>query len=113
MRIITEEISINELKDMPGNYFDEMIKGVIDIKREILALDAPMHADEEAVLIENGSRQDDLWGINIYPLNDNNNLIEFESLINIKPQLNNRSITIQSKEIKERINSILDKMIKR
>jgi hypothetical protein len=59
--IITKEIHIDELKNILGNYFDEMIKGVIDIRRQILALDAPMHADEEAALIDNGSKQDDYY----------------------------------------------------
>ena len=60
MKIITDSISITELKTMAGIFFDNMIKAVVDIDREPLAVDAQMHADLEALLLENGSEQKNL-----------------------------------------------------
>jgi hypothetical protein len=113
MILINSKINISEIKDLLGNYFDDMVKAVIDIKKELLVIDSSLHTDEESLLLENGSKQDDLWGINLYPLRNIDEWIEYESIINIKPQLGNRSIIIQSEEIKEKINEILDRMILR
>ncbi|HNT74563.1 MAG TPA: DUF5674 family protein [Anaerolineae bacterium] len=77
-----------------------LIKIVVDIRRRILAGGGEMHADCEAMLLEQGSAQDDLWGANWYP---EEQLIEFESLINIRPRLGNRSIIIQSEELRQQV----------
>jgi len=77
-----------------------LIKIVVDIRRRILAGGGEMHADCEAVLLEHGSAQDDLWGANWYPEEQH---LEFESLINIRPRLGNRSIIIQSEELRRQI----------
>jgi hypothetical protein len=83
--------------------YDTMIKIVVDIRQRILAGGGEMHSDCEAVLLDNGSEQDDLWGANWYPTDER---IEFESLINIRPRLGNRSILIQSEELRQKVESI-------
>jgi hypothetical protein len=113
MTIITKQIQIEEIEGMLGNYFDDMVKAVLDIQKEEISLGAGFHADEESLLLENGSKQDDLWGFNIYPNRNKETWIEYESIINMKPHLGNRSIIIQSEKIKEKINEILDRMILR
>lgn len=65
---------------------------VVDIWRNILAGGGAMHFDCEQLLINNGSKQADLWGANWYP---DEQTIEFESLINIRPRQNNRSIVLE------------------
>jgi hypothetical protein len=90
------------MKDMLQQY-ETMIKIVVDIRQRILAGGGEMHADCESVLLDNGSEQDDLWGANWYP---DEKRIEFESLINIRPRLGNRSILIQSEELREKVESI-------
>ena len=80
-----------------------MIKIVVDIRRRVLAGGGEMHSDCEAVLLDDGSEQDDLWGANWYPADRE---IIFESLINIRPRLGNRSILIQSEEIRQKVESV-------
>ena len=91
-----------QMNDMLKEY-DNMIKIVVDIRQRILAGGGEMHSDCEAVLLDNGSEQDDLWGANWYPTDER---IEFESLINIRPRLGNRSILIQNEELRQKVESI-------
>ncbi|HJH55614.1 DUF5674 family protein [Brachyspira hyodysenteriae] len=111
MIIIKEGIEVSEIKNMLGNYFTDMVKGVVDIEKNELALDAELHSDLESLLIENGSLQKDLWGINIYPELDDEDFIEFDSWINIKPTDNNRSRYVEDENIRNKIIEILDNLI--
>jgi len=88
-----------QIKDMLQQY-ETMIKIVVDIRRRILAGGGEMHSDCEAVLLDNGSEQDDLWGANWYPAEQR---IEFESLINIRPRLGNRNVVIQDEELRQKV----------
>ena len=83
MKLITESVSLAELKDMSNRMFGGLVKAVVDIKLNKMVLDAAMHADEERMLLEVGSKQDDLWGINLYPELDGDDFIEFDSMINV------------------------------
>lgn len=89
-------------------YYGNMIKIVVDIRRGILAGGGEMHADCEDVLLASGSEQDDLWGANWYPAEQR---IEFESLINIRPRLGNRSMVIQSEAIRQQVESVTRKVL--
>ena len=89
MKSVDKEISLSELKTMALQMFGDLVKGVVDIKKEIIVFDAAMHADEETYLLESGSKQDDLWGINIYPDLKGDEFIEFDSMINVRPRKNN------------------------
>ncbi len=111
MKIINKNITKDELKEMTKNMFDNLVKAVVDIEKNIMAVDAPMHSDEEAELIKNGSKQENLWGINLYPDKNGDDFIEFDSMINIKPNQNNRSRGIDDIKIKETIIKIVDKLI--
>ena len=93
MRILNNPIKKTELIKTSSNFIDEhAIKAVVDIKKEIIAVDSPMHYDCEQLLLENGSNQADLWGINLYLDEDNiDDLVEFDSMINIRPAQHNRS----------------------
>ena len=82
-KIITEKISLNELKTAAQATFGDLVKAVVDVEREIIALDAELHSDLEALLIDNGSKQKNLWGINFYPEIDGDDFIEFDSMINM------------------------------
>lgn len=112
MKIIEDKISVVELQTMTKNMFDNLVKGVVDIKKEIMAIDAPMHSDEEAELIKNGSKQEDLWGINLYPEKDGKDFIEFDSMINIRPNQSNRSRGVDNPEIRKKIIQIINKLVK-
>lgn len=100
--ILSEKATSEHVKEMLKEY-ETMIKVVVDIRRRILAGGGEMHSDCEAVLLEDGSEQDDLWGANWYPESQE---IVFESLINIRPRLGNRSILIQSDGIRRKVEAV-------
>jgi len=102
-------IVLLEAKATPGQIeamleeYNTMIKIAVDIRRKILAGGGEMHADCEQVLLENGSEQDDIWGADWYPAEQR---VEFEALINIRPRLGNRSIIIQSEDLRRQVEVI-------
>ncbi len=104
---LKEKATPAQIKEMLKEY-DTMIKIVVDTRRKILAGGGEMHADCESVLLADGSQPDDLWGANWYPKDQR---IEFESLINIRPRLNNRSILIQSEEIRKAVEEVTRKLL--
>ena len=85
-----------------------LVKIVVDIRRRLLAGGGEMHADCEALLLAEGSEQDDLWGANWYPAEQR---IEFESLINIRPRLGNRSIIIQNEDVRQQVAAITHELL--
>ncbi len=112
MKIIEKKITIKELEAMAQEIFVNLVKAVVDIEKKIMAINGELHADEEALLIERGSKQQNLWGINIYPgLKDSDNFIEFDSMINLRPSQNNRSRSVEDIGIQKRIRKIVNKLI--
>ncbi|OGF47272.1 MAG: hypothetical protein A2452_00120 [Candidatus Firestonebacteria bacterium RIFOXYC2_FULL_39_67] len=103
MEILKTKINKEHLKLNYAGVFKTMVKGVADIKNEIIALDAEMHADLETLLIEEGSAQEDLWGFNLYFERESGEFIEYTSLINIRPHQNNKSMEICNEEIKNMV----------
>ena len=99
IHLVDNSVTSAQMQGMLETY-PYLIKIVVDIRRHILAGGGEMHADCEAVLLEHGSEQDDLWGANWYPEEQH---LEFESLINIRPRLGNRSIIIQSEELRQKV----------
>ena len=91
MIVVSESISLSELKKMAEERFGILVKAVIDVEKEIMAVDAELHADQEALLLEKGSKQEDLWGINIYPEMPESEQIEFDSMTNLRPSQGNRT----------------------
>ena len=112
MKTIKDKILLEDLRLMAKRTFGNLVKAVVDIEKEIMALDAELHADEEAWLLESGSKQENLWGINIYPEEKQENFIEFDSMINLRPGQGNRSRGVESEAIRKKIINILDKLIK-
>jgi len=111
IKIIKEKITKKELEEIAKEFFSEMVKAVVDIEKEIIATGGELHADANALLISEGSKQNNLWGINIYFNKPREEWLEFSALINIRPSNNNRSMEIQSNEIKEKIKKIVDRLI--
>ena len=100
MKTIDSEISIKALREMSEKMFGNLVKAVVDIEKEIMVIDAELHSDEEKVLIEDGSKQQNLWGINIYTELPQEDRIEFDSMINLRPKQNNRSRGIDDPKIR-------------
>ena len=112
MEIITALTDAAVLENMLGQYYDDMVKAVVDVEREIFAVNADMHADLERVLLDGGSRQEDLWGVNIFPRAAEEERIVFDSMINIRPNQNNRSRGVTDPAVRKRILEVINKKIK-
>jgi hypothetical protein len=115
LRRVTEAnpVSIAELRQMAAGRFGDMVKGVVDVRRGIMLLDADMHADEEAELLAEGSTQRDLWGINLYPELAEAEWLEFDSLINLRPSFGNRSRGVDDQATRERIATLVERLVRR
>jgi len=112
MKIIIETLSSSELKQMAAATFGNLVKAVVDVDREIIAVDAELHSDLEALLLENGSKQNSLWGINLYPEMQGEDFVEFDSMINMRPSQGNRSRGIENEEMRKKIIVIVTKRVK-
>jgi len=113
MKIITENITLDEIKQMAERMFGNMVKVVVDIDKKIMAIDGELHADEEALLLENGSKQESLWGINIYPELYGEDFIDFDSMINLRPSQGNRTRGVDDEKVRKEIVSISNKLIQK
>lgn len=112
IKIIKKKITRDELENIAKENYGDMIKGVVDIKKEIIALGGEFHSDANTLLIEKQrSNQRNIWGFNIFPDRSKEQWIEFVSLINIRPADNNFDIEIQNSGIKEKIKQIINKLI--
>ena len=111
MRIISSRTSLSSIKSECNHFFTTLVKGVADVERRIIALDAEMHSDLEQLLLEDGSTQEDLWGFNILFDTAIENALEYTSLINIRPMQNNSSMEILDPGLRELIKSITWELI--
>lgn len=111
IKIIRSKITIAELKKIAGQMFGNLVKAVIDVDKQIIALGGELHADEEALLLQKGSKQNSLWGINLYPDLSENEWIEFDSMINMRPSQNNFSRGVDKPEVRDKIVEIVNKRI--
>jgi len=113
MIIVSESIPLSKLKKMAEERFGILVKAVIDVEKEIMAVDAELHADQEALLLEKGSKQEELWGINIYPEMTGSDRIEFDSMINLRPSQGNRTRGVDNPAIRQKIIEIVNKLVKK
>jgi len=111
MKIVKEKITIEELRELAKEDYVDMIKAVVDIEKEIMAVGGELHADEEMLLLDNGSSQKDLWGINIKFEKPRSEWVVFDSMINIRPRNYNQSRGVENPEIRKKIIQIVDKLI--
>jgi hypothetical protein len=113
MRILSDSIAIDELAQMATKTFGNLVKAVVDVDREILALDAELHSDLEALLLEDGSNPGNLWGINFYPELTGEDFVEYDSMINVRPLAGNRTRGVDDPVVRERIMNIVAKRVRR
>lgn len=109
--IVNNSVPIKFLQELAVGQFNDMIKAVVDIEKEVMAVGGSLHADEEKMLLQQGSNQQDLWGINIYFDVDEEDRVEFDSMINIRPVQNNRTRFVEDIKIREKIISIVNKLV--
>jgi len=113
MKIIEDKISISELRKMAEQMFGNLVKAVVDVDKGIMVVDGELHSDEEALLLEKGSKQKDLWGINIYTAIKDDSWIEFDSMINLRPSLQNLSRGVDNLDIRRKIKKIVNKLVEK
>jgi len=109
--VIDGKISRQELTDIAKQQFGNFVKAVVDIERGIMAIGGELHADEEALLIERGSEQEDLWGINLYPEKGGEDFIEFDSMVNLRPSQGNTSRGVEDPKTRESIREVVTERV--
>jgi hypothetical protein len=109
---ILRPITRTRLKELAEAGFGDMIKAVVDCRRRVMVVGGELHADDEQWLLDDGSRQSDLWGINLYPADSSEDWIEFDSMINVRPAQGNPSRGVESAEVRDLIRSIVEELIR-
>lgn len=111
MRMIRSPVSRSEIARLAETQFGDMIKAVVDVSRRIMVLGGELHSDEAAKLLEDGSQQADLWGINLYPGDAEDAWIEFDSMINVRPSQGNRSRGVEDEALREVIRAVVSELV--
>src|SRR3989344_4512254 len=112
MKIVKDPISRKELVEVGKDGFGDLVKAAVDIDQNIMVVGGELHADEEVMLMEQcGSKRENTWGINIYPQKSDDEWIEFDSMINLKPAHGNRSRAVEDPHIQEKIRNIVKKLV--
>ena len=112
IKVINKTISVQELKKEAQQVFGDMVKCVVDLDQKIMAISGELHSNEEAVLLKQGSKQANLWGINLYPdLFGEADWLEFNSMINIRPSAGNKTRGVENPEIRKKIIEIVGRLV--
>ena len=112
IEIIDAPITRDRLKEIAAGQFGDFVKAVVDVERGLMAIGGDLHADEEATLLDAGSDQRNLWGINLYPDLPIDQWVEFDSMINVRPSASNRSREVENPLIREKILTIAARLVK-
>jgi hypothetical protein len=113
IEIVTAPMQLDELRRRAGEPFGDMVKAVVDVRQGTMAVGGELHADEEALLLEHGARQADLWGINLYVDRPVAEFIEFDSMINVRPSQGNRSRGVDDPAVRRQIEEIVARLVVR
>ena len=115
MRTVTgeEPIQLDELRRLAAGRFGDLVKAVVDLACGKMIVDADLHADQEAELLAAGSKQQDLWGINLYPDLPPQDWIEFDSMINLRPSSGNRTRGVDDAAVREKIRDLVSRLVLR
>ena len=109
--ILREPVSGPTVEKYARAWFGDMVKVVIDVGRELLSLGGELHADGEAILLEDGSVQKDLWGANVYPFRRGQDRLEFTALINIRPSQGNPSMEVKDPDIRREMERVVSHLL--
>lgn len=111
-QIVSTPLSRSQLVTIAAAQFGDMVKAVVDVSRRVMALGGELHSDEESLLIDDGSLQRDLWGINLYPASAGADWIEFDSMINVRPAQGNRSRGVEDVATRDAIRQVVEDLVK-
>jgi hypothetical protein len=110
-KIVKDPISIAEVEKLAKEIYHDMVKGVADIERGVIALGGEWHIDANNELLREGSEQKNLWGFNLYPEENGENIVEYISLINIRPTQGNRDMEVKDKKIRGEMLGIIKRLV--
>lgn len=112
IKVVKKPIKKSELTEIANEEFGDIVKAVVDVEQGIMAIGGELHADEEVLLSETeGSKRENTWGINLYPKKNEEEWIEFDSMVNIKPALGNRSRGVENLELRGKIKETIKKLV--
>ena len=111
VRHVRDRITRADLAALAELVFGDMVKAVVDVERGVMVVGAELHSDEEAMLLDDGSLQRDLWGINLYPATQGDGFLEFDSMINVRPSQNNASRDVLDERIRGRIRDVVARLV--
>ena len=111
IKIITKPIPKSDLVQIAKDQFGDWVKAVVDVKRRIMAIGGDLHADEEALLLQDGSQQEHLWGINLRLDKNPDEWVEFNSMINIRPSQHNRSRGVEDESLRQKIKEVVGELV--
>lgn len=109
--LLDKPISRQRLREAGEELYGDMVKAVVDVRKRIMAAGGELHSDDEAFLLERNSQQEDLWGINLYTIRELPEMVEFDSMINIRPRQNNRSRGVEDPNIRTKIIEIVRRLV--
>ncbi|MES2060034.1 MAG: DUF5674 family protein [Patescibacteria group bacterium] len=112
IKVIKDTIGLPEVQEIAQEFYFPMIKGVVDIEKGIIALGGEYHNDANMLLQkEEGCKQSDIWGFNIYTDKPKEEWLEYTSLINIRPAVGNRSMIVGDQIIRDKMKAIINSKI--
>ena len=112
IQIISQPIPMSDLADMASPEFFDMVKAVVDVEKGVMVIGGELHSDEEMVLLDAGSEQRNLWGINLYPGREPEEFVEFDSMINVRPSHGNRSRGVDDAEVREKVAAVVRRLVR-
>ena len=111
IKILDHKIDLEEVKKLADFWYGTMIKGTVDIELGRVALGGDYHIESSEILTNSGSKFENVWGFNIRFEENSNGVLEFDSMVNIKPNLDNRSRNIINEEVIKKAAEIIHKFI--
>ena len=105
IQILNEKTTANDLKKFAENWYPNFLKGCVDLENRKVAVGGEYHIESAQILVNDGGKGQNIWGFNIRYL-ENENIIEFDSMVNIKPKINNGRV-ITDDNLKEEVNKLI------
>lgn len=111
-RIVKDRITLDELRALAHEQYGDIIKAVVDVEQGIIGVGGELHVDIQSLLIEReNSEGQNTWGINLYLEKTGEDFVEFDSMINLKPALGNKTRGVENIEIQNKIREIVNKLV--
>ncbi len=113
IEIVSAPVPLDALRRAAQEQFGDFVKAVVDLRQAVMAIGGELHADEEALLLQRGARQADLWGVNLYPDAPPSAFVEFDSMINVRPSQGNRSRGVGDPALRQQIMDVVARLVVR